>query len=90
MKHLIRSQLSKLILNYKIPKPPELASNAKILKNITLDKSTVITRADKGRLTVIMDKQDCTNECLEILNDTSTYSIIKKDMMSSIKHNLNS
>ena len=45
----------------------------KTLKNLSKDKSIYITRADKGRAVVILDKVDYINKMENILNQSSTF-----------------
>ena len=42
----------------------------KVLKSLSKDKSIQITRPDKGKGIVIMEKDDYNNKMMEILNDT--------------------
>jgi hypothetical protein len=51
----------------------------KVLKNLSNDKSIQITRPDKGKGVVIMDKEEYNNKMLEILNDRSTFEVVKVD-----------
>jgi len=44
----------------------------------------LVTKADKGQVTVIMDRIDYVNKMVEILNDDSTYRIIKNNPLSKI------
>ncbi|XP_011858700.1 PREDICTED: uncharacterized protein LOC105556227, partial [Vollenhovia emeryi] len=39
----------------------------------------IVTRADKGHTTVIMERDMYTNKMLTLLNDRETYNIVKKD-----------
>ncbi|XP_011869607.1 PREDICTED: uncharacterized protein LOC105562989, partial [Vollenhovia emeryi] len=49
-----------------------------------------VTRADKGQVTVIMDRDDYNKRMTEMLNDQSTYKQVKKDPTKSLTSKLNS
>ena len=64
----------------------ELKSNNKIhteslsvLRQLAQGKSIHITRPDKGKGVVILDRDEYVNEMLEILNDQSTFKILDHD-----------
>lgn len=48
-----------------------------------------VTRADKGQITVIMDKNTYLNQMTELLSDITTYKKLKKDSIKSITSKLN-
>jgi hypothetical protein len=43
------------------------------LEDLKKDDDIVILPADKGRMTVVMDKLDYTNKAKTLINDTNTY-----------------
>ncbi|CAF4078830.1 unnamed protein product, partial [Rotaria sp. Silwood2] len=49
----------------------------KVLKSLSNDKSIQITKPDKGKGIVIMDKEDYNKKMLEILSDHKTFKILK-------------
>lgn len=49
----------------------------------------LITKADKGNVTVILDKNDYITKSLELLNDETTYHIINKDTTLTIEREHN-
>jgi hypothetical protein len=51
----------------------------KILRSLSNDKSIQITKPDKGKGIVIMDKDDYNNKMLELLNDRNTFEIVEVD-----------
>ena len=48
------------------------------------DESIVITRPDKGKGIVILDKTDYDNKLHEIVSDTSKFKLIKSDIQTAI------
>lgn len=48
----------------------------------------IITRADKGNTTVALDKDDYFGKMNELLSDSNTYTIVKKDPTNKIINNL--
>ena len=87
-KHEIRSIISSSAVkfNHKRLASFPLPANLKLLKN---NPSYIITRADKGRCVVILNKSDYVNKVLDHLNDNSTYIQINKDLNNSIQTKLN-
>jgi len=49
----------------------------------------LITNADKGKVTIIMDKNTYVNQMKVLLNDKNTYIEIKKDPNNKITNRLN-
>lgn len=78
-RHRIRSELSRLILKCNYQRPDNNSQIVKLLKDIASDKTIVITRAEKGQITVILDRCEYVDKCLALLNDTGTYTTINKD-----------
>ncbi|CAF3761680.1 unnamed protein product [Rotaria socialis] len=50
-----------------------------ILKKLREDDSIIITRPDKGRGIVVMNRQDYVNKMLTILNDSTKFSFLLED-----------
>jgi len=53
------------------------------------NKNIIYTKADKGNVTVAMDKDFYINKIEELLNDQNTYTIVKKNPIKLIENNLN-
>ncbi|XP_071579195.1 uncharacterized protein [Temnothorax nylanderi] len=59
-------------------------------KRFLIDNDDVlVTKADKGQITVVMDKSDYINRMTELLNDQSTYKKLNKDPITKITSKLN-
>jgi len=58
-------------------------------KRFLKDKDELLTKADKGQITVILDKQIYINKMNRILSDDSTYKLIKKDPLRMITNKMN-
>ncbi|XP_018398305.1 PREDICTED: uncharacterized protein LOC108776248 [Cyphomyrmex costatus] len=56
---------------------------------VTILDSGVFTKADKGNVTVALDKKDYIKKMEDMLNDKNTYIVVKKDPMKSLEKNLN-
>ena len=54
------------------------------LQSLKEDESIVITRPDKGKGIVILDKTDYDNKLHEIVSDTSKFKLIKSDIQTAI------
>jgi len=61
-------------------------SSQLFLKN---NSDIIFTRADKGNITVAMNKTDYIKRMEVLLNDKMTYSIVKKNPIQSIERQLN-
>jgi len=50
----------------------------------------IFTKADKGNTTVMLERKDYLKKINDILRDTNTYTIIKRDSINKIIYNLRS
>ena len=50
-----------------------------LLKNLARDKSIIITKADKGRMVVVLDREDYLNKMESLINDGTTFKRIDED-----------
>ena len=64
-------------LRHTVPKLPSAHMNA--LKNLRDDSSITITRPDKGKGIVIMDKEEYINKVESILNDTTKFTPVTEE-----------
>ena len=82
---IIRSKVVD-ILNKKYKSIPNLSiKEKKALKNLRDDTNIVITKADKGNCTVIIDKNKYEEKIFKLLNDKNTYVLIKNDLTKNIE-----
>jgi len=92
IRNTIIPQLHKL-LHLKSPKntvDEKLVLLTNYTKNFCRKKGDVIfTRADKGNVTVALNKNTYIEKMELALQDTNTYSIVKKDPSSTIEKKLN-
>ena len=58
--------------------------SAKLLKELQSDTSIVILPADKGRSTVILNREDYLEKCMDHINN-GPYQLLKKDPTTKIK-----
>ena len=59
------------------------------LRRLRNDKDIVILPADKGRVTVVMDKKDCTDKMDSLVNDNQTYEPLKRNHKPTLQRRLN-
>ena len=86
---IIRSKVVD-VLNKKHRSIPNLSiKEKKALRNLRDDKNIVITKADKGNCTVIIDKEKYEEKIFKLLNEKDTYVILKKDLTKNIESKLN-
>ena len=60
------------------------------LKRLKNDKDITILPADKGRVTVVMDKTDYHDKMDALVNDKQTYEELKRDPTPALQRKLNS
>lgn len=70
-----KQHAKKSLLKFKNKSTPVM----KTLKNLAKDKSIYITRADKGRAVVILDKLEYIQKMEQILNQTGTFKKLEQD-----------
>ena len=59
------------------------------LKRLKTDQNIVILPADKGRVTVVMDKTDYNDKMDSLVNDKQTYEVLKRDPTTALQRKLN-
>ena len=80
----IRAKTSLILQKAKLPKKNLPAEQKKALHSLREDNSIIILPADKGRSTVILNKQDYINKCQDHLNN-DPYTKIQNDPTESVK-----
>ena len=85
-KNNIRHQVTTNLLHSKHPVDLTKQEALKDLKN---DDDVIILPADKGRMTVVMDKSDCTNKAKALINDTNTYQPLDTDPSKTTVNRIN-
>ena len=80
----IRFKVSLTLQNSKLPKDNLSKDERKALKELQSDTSIVILQADKGRSTVILNREDYLEKCMDHINNTP-YQLLKKDPTTKIK-----
>nr|VZI10889.1 unnamed protein product [Spirometra erinaceieuropaei] len=71
-RNLLRQRISSRLMSHKQRKTLSKAED-EALRTLKADKSIVILPADKGRSTVVMNKEDYTNKVDELLGDRTAY-----------------
>ena len=80
----IRAKVSLTLPNSKPPKDNLSKDERKALKKLQSDTSIVILSTDKGRSTVILNREDYLEKCMDHINNGS-YQLLKKDPTTKIK-----
>ena len=84
----LRSEVVRIVRKSKPPRSNISKEEREAIRSLAKDDSVVILPADKGRTTVILDKQDYQNKVNTLLNDTNTYEKLTSDPTRSIKNKL--
>ena len=59
------------------------------LKRLKTDQNIVILPANKGRVTVVMDKTDYNDKMDSLVSDKQTYEVLKRDPTPALQRKLN-
>ena len=81
---MIRAKISLTLQNSKPPKDNLSKSERKPLKELQPDTSIVILPAGKGRSTVILNREDYLEKCVDQINN-GLYQLLKKQDIETIK-----
>ena len=84
----VRAEAAKVISASRPPKSNLNKSERNAIKDLRNDDSITILPADKGRCTVVMDVTDYEHKVKELLNDTNTYTLLKRDPNTKYKDKL--
>nr|VZH99037.1 unnamed protein product [Spirometra erinaceieuropaei] len=87
-KNLIRHQVSSLLMAHR---PRDVLSNVErdALKELRADNDLVIVPADKGRLTVVLDRTDYNQHGKSLLEDRQSYVPCKSNPIKTLTHETN-
>ena len=86
----IRSRIASTVQSASIPDNNLTKDEQQALKRLKNDKDIVILPADKGRVTVVMDKTDYFDKMGALVNDKQTYEELKLDPTPALQRKLNS
>ena len=80
----IRAKVSLTLQNSKPPKDNLSKDERKALKELQSDTSIVILPADKGKSTIILNREDYLGKCMDHINNGS-YPLLKKILLPRLK-----
>jgi len=86
----IRSRIASTVQSASIPDNNLTKDEQRALKRLKNDENIVILPADKGRVTVVMDKTDYFDKMDALVNDKQTYEELKRDPTPALQRKLNS
>ena len=84
----LRADCVRLLTNAKPPPSNISKGEREALRELSKNKSIIILPADKGRATVLLNREDYKTKLLDLLKDTKTYKRLKKDPTSSYSNKL--
>ena len=90
VKDNIRSRIASTSQSASLPNNNLINDERQALKRLKTDKDIVILPADKGRVTVAMDRTDHHDKMNELVNDKQTYEELKRDPTPALQRKLNS
>ena len=86
----IRSRIASTVQSASIPDNNLTKDEQQALKRLKNDDNIVILLADKGRVTVVMDKTDYFDKMDALVSDKQTYEELKRDPTPALLRKLNS
>ena len=86
----IRSRIASSIQSASVTDNNLTKDERQALKRLRNDNDILILPADKGRVTVVMDKTDYHDKMDELVNDKQTYEVLKRDPTPALQRKLNS
>ena len=86
----IRSRIASTIQSASLPDSNLTKDERQALKRLKTDENIVILPADKGRVTVVMDKTDYYDKMDALVNEKQTYQVLKRDPTPALQRKLNS
>ena len=89
-KSLVRSDVCKILRHCRLPRSNLTKDEWLALKNLKNDSSIVVSKADKGRCTVLLNRSDYDQKLRVLLNDEETYAQIKSDPTKITEKRMNS
>ena len=90
VKDNIRSRIASTLQSASLPDNNLTNDERQALKRLKTDKDIVILPADKGRVTVVMDRTDYHDKMNGLVNDKQTYEELKRDPTPALQRKLNS
>ena len=86
----IRSRIASTIQSASLTDNNLTKDERQALKRLRNDNDILILSADKGRVTVVMDKTDYHDKMDELVNYKQTYEVLKRDPTPALQRKLNS
>ena len=86
----IRLRTTNLLRDYRPTKSNLSVAEQRALKELKKNDNLLILPADKGRATVIMDREKYEDKLLTMLADTATYEKLKRDPAPALERRMNS
>ena len=81
----IRSRVASTVQSASIRDTNLTTVEKQALKRLKHDENIVILPADKGHVTVVMDKTDYYDKMYELVNNKQTYKRLKQDPAPSLQ-----
>ena len=85
----IRSRVASTLQTTSITDNNLTKDENQALKRLKYDENIVILPADKGRVTVVMEKENYHDKMSELVNDKQTYQELKRDPTPAIQRKVN-
>ena len=83
----LRNSVAGILKSAKITHKNTTREEWKAIQSIAKDKTIKVLPADKGRTTVILDTEQYENKMLTMLQDETTYEVLKRDPQKTKRRN---
>jgi len=84
----LRADMAGLIYCAKPPQSNIGKDERRVIDDLKKRQDIMILAADKGKATVVLDKDDYKTKVKQMLSDTKTYEVLKKDPTTNYKRKL--
>ena len=72
----------------KVPVSNITKDEREAMRELRKDKNIMVLPADKGKATVVIDREDYDKKIKSLLEDTSVYEVLKKDPTQTYKNRM--
>ncbi|XP_072042470.1 uncharacterized protein [Amphiura filiformis] len=84
----LRSDCVRILKDCKLPKSNISKGEKTALRDLKADPSILVLPADKGRATVVLNKETYVEKASELLSDSNTYKTLKRDPTPTYRNQL--
>ena len=85
-----RTNTASILDRARLPQHKNISTEErKALRNLKKDPTRIVTKADKGNSLVVMDRSDYESKMTNLLQDKTTYTVVRKAPFRKVERELN-